>query len=700
MLQDAGVGGAMSPAQVLAQQQARKRSQGFGGKVLGGLKGLWGVAASPFATALDVVPGYEPEQVGSFNIFQQGGKSLEHVGGDAYQLGRSVLTGKDTLSESPSARAYQAAGEGITGAFAAAMPYVDVATAVYPFAKAATPAGALAIEQAAGEKVGNRLLNQEFDKLGRQEARLSSLPANMTTDDAFAAIAKAESPQEIRSIKSRFERQLLDNYIAKRAAAADSLPDVPSWYEPEAAERWKAWGESVPISYGKANETAIESMGENPFAPPPTISVSGPNLKRVLDSGQYGSMFDEGAGVNRRGTDYENWRKHNEYLLYGTEPGKQPPIYGFLRDPADPYAASSYGVNVNVDDAYGATSSLDNFFITVRPNRRITSAPADSFRVNTPEEILPLTSMDKPHSTGYREIQMWGGPISSKDITNAELVIPDPSALFSTIVADTSTNVESSLKSLISRIDAYLGPDGTITQLEKSGIPIKVTIRRDYGRSPIVGLSDVRQTLEQVKEQAKQTLIRYGENPNYYKDELVPSIIQDVQDPTQLYAHQLAMQNNFEAAANAMRMSGAGANANPFFIPTDWGYDWNPMMATLPPEKIKSLVSAYSNQITPTPIPGIGDVAVMVAKNNIPGLTEMLPRLFSREQLDDLIVSAVSESTSAYNPYAGMLSNIFGSRASEIFKDALRSAYARIPASQRGELARRIEEAQSYSGLG
>ena len=411
-------------------------------------------------------------------------------------------------------------------------------------------------------------------------------------------------------------------------------------------------------------------------------------------------MFDEGAGINRRGTDYENWRKHNEYLLYGTEPGKQPPIYGFLRDPADPYAASSYGVNVNVDDAYGATSSLDNFFITVRPNRRITSAPADSFRVNTPEEILPLTSMDKPHSTGYREIQMWGGPISSKDITNAELVIPDPSALFSTIVADTSTNVESSLKSLISRIDAYLGPDGTITQLEKSGIPIKVTIRRDYGRSPIVGLSDVRQTLEQVKEQAKQTLIRYGENPNYYKDELVPSIIQDVQDPTQLYAHQLAMQNNFEAAANAMRMSGAGANANPFFIPTDWGYDWNPMMATLPPEKIKSLVSAYSNQITPTPIPGIGDVAVMVAKNNIPGLTEMLPRLFSREQLDDLIVSAVSESTSAYNPYAGMLSNIFGSRASEIFKDALRSAYARIPASQRGELARRIEEAQSYSGLG
>jgi hypothetical protein len=202
----------MSPAQVLAQQQARKRSQGLGGKVLGGLKGLWGVAASPFATVLDVVPGYEPEQVGSFNIFQQGGKSLEHVGGDAYQLGRSVLTGKDTLSESPSARAYQAAGEGITGAFAAAMPYVDVATAVYPFAKAATPAGALAIERAAGEAVASRNLAEGIANATPSAAR----PRGMSAD-----LAVQIAGQDLRTIN---QEKFLNTPSVTRMADEGTLP--------------------------------------------------------------------------------------------------------------------------------------------------------------------------------------------------------------------------------------------------------------------------------------------------------------------------------------------------------------------------------------------------------------------------------------------------------------------------------------------
>jgi hypothetical protein len=112
-------------------------------------------------------------------IAEQGGKSVEHVTGDIYQLGRSVLTGEDTLSESPSARAYQAAGEGITGAFAAALPYVDVASLVYPFAKAATPAGALAIERAAGEAVASRNLAEGIANATPSATRPRAMSADM-----------------------------------------------------------------------------------------------------------------------------------------------------------------------------------------------------------------------------------------------------------------------------------------------------------------------------------------------------------------------------------------------------------------------------------------------------------------------------------------------------------------------------------------
>lgn len=128
-------------------------------------RAAFGIVASPFATALDVVPGYEPEDIGSFNIFEQGGKSLQHVAGDAYQLGRSVLTGKDTLSESPSARAYQQAGGGLMGAAAAALPYVDVASAAAPFAKAMTPAGALAMEKTFANTATRSLENQLADEV-------------------------------------------------------------------------------------------------------------------------------------------------------------------------------------------------------------------------------------------------------------------------------------------------------------------------------------------------------------------------------------------------------------------------------------------------------------------------------------------------------------------------------------------------------
>lgn len=154
-----GGGSTLSPAYSAALQQlvdkrtAKKPSTWD--NVLGGLKGAAGLTISPLATAADIVakpfelipgvPDVNPESVGSVNLFVQGGKSLQHVTGDAKELGRSIITGKDTLSQSPTAQAYQAAGGGLTGTLAAAGPYLDLASVFAPVAMgAARGAGVVA----------------------------------------------------------------------------------------------------------------------------------------------------------------------------------------------------------------------------------------------------------------------------------------------------------------------------------------------------------------------------------------------------------------------------------------------------------------------------------------------------------------------------------------------------------------------------
>lgn len=146
-----GGGSTLSPAYSAALEQLAKRRKeqksGVGDAVLGGLKGALGLAVSPVATVADIaakpfeaipgVPDFNPENVGSVNLFVQGGESLQHVYGDAKELGRSIITGKDTLSQSPSARAYQAAGGGLTGTLVAAGPYLDVGSVVAPMAMGA-----------------------------------------------------------------------------------------------------------------------------------------------------------------------------------------------------------------------------------------------------------------------------------------------------------------------------------------------------------------------------------------------------------------------------------------------------------------------------------------------------------------------------------------------------------------------------------
>lgn len=157
-----GGGSTLSPAYSAALEQLyKKRTEkkpSTWDNALGALKGVAGLAISPVATVADIaakpfelipgVPDFNPESVGSVNLFVQGGKSLKHVTGDAYQLGRSIITGKDTLSESPSARAYQAAGGGLPGVLAAAGPYLDVGSVVAPMALGAARGAGLVAPKA------------------------------------------------------------------------------------------------------------------------------------------------------------------------------------------------------------------------------------------------------------------------------------------------------------------------------------------------------------------------------------------------------------------------------------------------------------------------------------------------------------------------------------------------------------------------
>lgn len=121
-------------------------------------------------------------------LAEQGGRSVEHVYGDARELVKSVVTGEDTLSQSPSARAYQAAGGGLAGTLNAALPYVDVATAIVPTTKVFTPAGRVALAADAAERVASRQLGQAISR---------ATPAvRQATADATERLAQSMAARE------------------------------------------------------------------------------------------------------------------------------------------------------------------------------------------------------------------------------------------------------------------------------------------------------------------------------------------------------------------------------------------------------------------------------------------------------------------------------------------------------------------------
>lgn len=159
-------------ARTLAGARSKPKTTGFGSSLTSALKQTAGALISPVATVADVVAApiekvtgttlFRPEDIGSFNLLQSGGRATEHVAGDVKELGRSVITGQDTLSQSPTARAYQQAGGGLAGAMAAATPYLELAGYVAPLAKISTGAARAAAEQQAVDRLVAKQL--AFDK--------------------------------------------------------------------------------------------------------------------------------------------------------------------------------------------------------------------------------------------------------------------------------------------------------------------------------------------------------------------------------------------------------------------------------------------------------------------------------------------------------------------------------------------------------
>ena len=112
-------------------------------------------------------------------ILSEGGRSVQHAVGDATELAKSVISGRDTLSQSPTARTYQAAGGGAQGAFAAAMPYVNLASTAAPFV---APARAAMLERAAARQTADAT-EQLAQQIVREQtpARLSPVSEPAST---------------------------------------------------------------------------------------------------------------------------------------------------------------------------------------------------------------------------------------------------------------------------------------------------------------------------------------------------------------------------------------------------------------------------------------------------------------------------------------------------------------------------------------
>jgi hypothetical protein len=192
-------------------------------------------------------------------IAREGGRSVQHVVGDVGELAKSVVTGKDTLSQSPSARAYQAAGGGVGGVAAAALPYVNVGTAVLPTTRVLTPAGRAAMAADASERAGQALLSRGI--------ATATPGARRAGADAAERLAQTMAARDLG------------------ATAMTERPTIymkPSIYEPRAASTVAGQGEGIMPGLSANADGSLSLIDESgvsrltpiqPTTPPPPRQI-------------------------------------------------------------------------------------------------------------------------------------------------------------------------------------------------------------------------------------------------------------------------------------------------------------------------------------------------------------------------------------------------------------------------------------------
>ena len=400
-----------------------------------------GIVLSPVATVADIAwkpfeaipgaPDFNPEDAGTVNLFVQGGKSLEHVGGDAYQLGRSIFTGKDTLSESPSAKAYQAAGGGLGGTLAATSPYLELAGTFAP----------IAVKGLGPRSVGMRMETanaRAIAEAGAKEAAERASVLNETLNATRQATGKLD-PNAYDAAINRYREYLTSRYVPSNRRVGQYV-DNPS----DALTRRLAAAQRE-IAVNSATGAAPTNMlvGVNPNK---TLQIIG-------EGSSYGPMFDADKiaqiAVEREGyrskfgtqtldelmaregvgslDDYAKDRLIVESQLFGVPfdaPVSSRPIYA-----VDPQI-----MNLRNIAGYTGSPNQNRFSLGLTydvSGRPITLTESDSFptyvaggRVYPPELGRVL---NKPGN--YQEMQVYGGQLPSSELRSIDLMFGSPDSV-------------------------------------------------------------------------------------------------------------------------------------------------------------------------------------------------------------------------------------------------------------------------------
>lgn len=474
MKQDPSRGGASSPVydtvrrglaesmfdtakQALRDEQQRRRSQalrtGFApapaeepkkeNPWLSALKNLGGAVISIPATGADIVakpfeaiPGFpdvNPEDVGSFNFFVQGGKSLEHVGGDAYQLGRSIITGKDTLSESPSAKAWKAAGGGLPGVLAVAGPYLDVGSVVAPMAMGAARGAGLVAPKPVPYTPSPAIAQSAANEAAERAAML-----NRTTNAARVATGNLDR-DAYDEVVGKYLEYLAGKQVPPSRRVGQIVVDPSSM----TTRRFGQAQRNIAMNAGTDAAPTTMLVGVNPDKATTIIGGSS-SYGPMFDADKMAQIASERETYNakfarpelldlmrREGVDipdaYSTDRLIVESQLFGLPfdtPVGGRPIYA-----VDPNRASLYNVA-----GYTGSPDRNRFslgFTYDIEGRPITLTEQDSFptydgdrRIYPPELGGVLR---KPGN--YQEMQVYGGQIPSENLRGVGMMFANPDSM-------------------------------------------------------------------------------------------------------------------------------------------------------------------------------------------------------------------------------------------------------------------------------